>query len=65
VTLVQRLLADERVRRAKPSSEQVALIQQLQRSLAVETGRRTPPKRAAAPRKRAAKRGKRGGAAHA
>jgi hypothetical protein len=53
VTLVQRLLADERVRRAKPSSEQVALIRQLQRSLAVET-KRAPPRPRAATRKRAA-----------
>jgi hypothetical protein len=53
LTLVQRLLADERVRRANPSSEQVALIAQLQRSLAVQT-KRTPPRSRAALGKRAA-----------
>jgi len=55
VTLVQRLLADERVRRAKPSSEQVALIAQLQRSLAVDTKRAQPRPRAAARQRAAAK----------
>jgi len=55
-TLVQRLLADDRVRRAKPSSEQVALIQQLQRSLAGKT-KRSPTRPRASSRKRAAKRG--------
>ena len=42
VTLAQRLLADERIRREKPSSEQVALIQQLERSLAIEMRPRRP-----------------------
>jgi len=54
VTLAQRILADERVKSQKPSSEQVALLQQLQRSLAVEAKPRRPR---AAPRKRSAKRG--------
>ena len=46
-TLVQRLLADERVRRAKPSSEQLALVQQLEQSLAgpAKHPRRVAPKR--------------------
>jgi hypothetical protein len=57
VTLAQRLLADDRVRREKPSSEQLALIQQLTRlSVPPKTGR---------PRAGARKRTARRGAAHA
>ena len=51
VTLVQRLLADERIQRAKPSSEQLAMIEHIGEALAVDT----PASRAAlapAPRKR-------------
>jgi hypothetical protein len=58
VTLAQRLLADERIRREKPSSEQLALIQQLTRSLAIEPKKSRPR---AASRKRTGRRG----AAHA
>jgi pimeloyl-ACP methyl ester carboxylesterase len=54
VTLTQRLLADERVRRAKPSSEQLALVQQLEQSLAVPVKR---VRRAATKRKPARKTG--------
>ena len=52
VTLAQKLLGDERVRRAKPSSEQLALVQQIEQSLAVPTKR---PRRAASGRKPARK----------
>ena len=65
VTLVQRLLADERVRRAKPSSEQVALVQQLQRSLAAETKRAQPRVRAVSGKRAAAKKTAKRRAVHA
>ena len=58
VTLAQRLLADERVRRAKPSREQLALVQQIEQSLAVPAKR---PRRAASRRKPARKTGGRRG----
>jgi hypothetical protein len=59
VTLVQRLLADERVQRATPSTEQVAMVKQIAESLAVRVGSRrkataAKPKRAR-PRPRARK----------
>ena len=46
VTLVQRLLADERVQRAKPSSEQLAMIEHIGQTLAVTdaAARRAPRK---------------------
>jgi pimeloyl-ACP methyl ester carboxylesterase len=54
VTLVRRLLADERVQRAKPSTEQLAMVEHIGEALAVDADvtRRT----AAAPRKSARKR---------
>ena len=40
VTLVQRLLADERVQRAKPSTEQLAMIENIGETLSVGAARR-------------------------
>ena len=59
VTLVQRLLADERVQQAKPSSQQLAMIEHIGHALEVNAGTRhssrarrrpakAPPKRARA-----------------
>jgi len=61
VTLVRRLLADERVQRSKPSSEQIAMLENIgerldvapRRSAAQRTGARAKP---AAKRKPAVKR---------
>jgi pimeloyl-ACP methyl ester carboxylesterase len=50
VTLVQRLLADERVQRAKPSTEQIAMIENIGKTLAAEVVVKPH-----APRKRARK----------
>ena len=48
VTLVRALLADERVQRAKPTNEQLAMIEDIGESLSVE--RSTPVERKALPR---------------
>jgi pimeloyl-ACP methyl ester carboxylesterase len=58
VELVQRLLADERVRRAKPSAEQLAMIANIGETLERATGapaRARPAKARAPARKRASK----------
>ena len=49
VTLVQRLLADDRVRRAKPSTEQLAMFEHIGETLAIGTAapRRSPVRRKA------------------
>jgi len=39
ISLVQRLLADERVQRAKPSTEQLAMIEHIGETLAVRADR--------------------------
>ena len=49
VTLVRRLLADERVQRAKPSTEQLAMVEHIGETLHLSP---LPPKRAAAGKKR-------------
>jgi len=65
IALVRRLLDDERVRRAKPSTEQIAMLKNLGETLRVEPGRgrravaalkvaRKPAKRPAAKRQRIA-----------
>src|SRR4030095_11813837 len=51
VTLVQRLLADERVQRAKPSTEQLAMIDHIGEALAVDA--EATRRAAAGPRKSA------------
>ncbi|HTP97895.1 MAG TPA: DUF3141 domain-containing protein [Casimicrobiaceae bacterium] len=53
VTLVQRLLADERVQRAKPSTEQLAMIETLGQTLSVKpkAARKKAPRKAAARKK--------------
>ncbi len=45
VTLVRRLLADDRVQRAKPSTEQIAMVEHIGETLAVDAAasRRSPP----------------------
>jgi pimeloyl-ACP methyl ester carboxylesterase len=61
VTLVRRLLGDERVQRAGPSAEQLAMIENIGDALAVERGPKPPVRRArrtAAARKRVAARKK-------
>jgi hypothetical protein len=50
VTLVRRLLADERVQRARPSTEQLAMVKHIGETLAVEDAPK--PNRASAPRKK-------------
>ena len=45
VTLVRRLLADERVQRAKPSTEQLAMVEHIGETLAVEQASRRSPVR--------------------
>jgi hypothetical protein len=47
VTLVRRLLADDRVQRAKPSSAQLAMVEHIGETLAVEAAasRRSPVRR--------------------
>ncbi len=52
VRLVQRLLADERVQRAKPSNEQLAMVEHIGETLAVGAG---APRRSPVARKRNAK----------
>jgi len=52
VALVQRLLADERVQRAKPSTEQLAMVESIGQTLSVVTDAASP---ARSPRKRAHK----------
>ena len=49
VTLVRRLLADERVQRAKPSTEQLAMVEHIGETLAVDAAapRRSPVRRKA------------------
>jgi pimeloyl-ACP methyl ester carboxylesterase len=42
VTLIQRLLADERVQRAKPSSEQLAMVEHIGEALAVDAAASRP-----------------------
>jgi pimeloyl-ACP methyl ester carboxylesterase len=54
VTLVQRLLADERVQRAKPSTEQLAMVEHIGEALAVSAA---PARRGAASRKGSGKPG--------
>jgi nitrogen-specific signal transduction histidine kinase len=51
VTLVQRLLADERVQRAKPSNEQLAMIEHIGSALSA-----TAPARPRTTRKRTSRR---------
>jgi hypothetical protein len=55
VTLVQRLLADERVQRAKPSNEQLAMIEHIGETLAVDTSAPPTPRKRKLARKRSAK----------
>ncbi len=47
VTLARRLLADERMQRAKPSSEQIAMLENIGETLDVEPKRRAPRQRRA------------------
>ena len=49
VTLIRRLLADERVQRAKPSTEQLAMVEHIGEALHLSP---LPAKRAAAGKKR-------------
>jgi len=58
VTLVKRLLGDERVRRAAPNGEQIAMAESIGAALDVAAVT-APPRRKAAPRKRAAPKGAR------
>jgi len=58
VTLVKRLLADERVRRAAPNGEQIAMAESIGAALDVAAVTASP-RRKAAPRKRAAPKGAR------
>jgi len=58
VTLVKRLLADERVRRAAPNGEQIAMAESIGAALDVAAVA-APARRKAAPRKRAAPKGAR------
>jgi hypothetical protein len=63
VTLVRRLLADDRVQRTKPSTEQLAMVEHIGQTLAVDTepSRRSPVRRKSKSEsagKRAQKRGK-------
>ncbi len=53
ITLARRLLADERMQRTKPSSEQIAMLENIGERLDVAPRRRAPRK--TAPRKAAAK----------
>ena len=55
VTLVQRLLADERVQRSQPSAEQVAMVESIGKALAVSPSRATRGKKSDGARKRAVK----------
>jgi hypothetical protein len=55
VTLVHRLLADERVQRARPSAEQVAMVESIGRALAVSPSGATRSKKGKGARKRAVK----------
>jgi hypothetical protein len=55
ITLARRLFADERVQRAKPSSEQIAMLENIGERLDVAPRRRAPKKARAKPRKAAAK----------
>ena len=58
VTLVRRLLADERVQRAKPSTEQLAMVEHIGETLALDGAKagRAPPARKASRRSDARKR---------
>jgi hypothetical protein len=58
VTLVRRLLADERIRSTKPSTEQLAMVEQIGEALDIVPGRGALPPVAKA-RKSARKRGSR------
>ena len=49
VTLVQRLLADDRVQRAKPSTEQLAMVEHIGETLALDAT--APPRRSSVRRK--------------
>ena len=51
MTLVRRLLADERVQRAKPSTEQLAMVEHIGETLAVELQRRRAARRSGASRR--------------
>jgi hypothetical protein len=55
VTLVQQLLADERVQRAKPTNEQLAMVEHIGETLAVGA---TAPRRQSSARKRHGKSGR-------
>jgi pimeloyl-ACP methyl ester carboxylesterase len=61
VTLVRRLLADERVQRAKPTSDQLAMVAHIGETLSVEpaTSAAEPSPRRVAARKATSNRGKR------
>ena len=65
VTLVQRLLADERVQRAKPSTEQLAMIEHIGETLSVAADTKAAKARARAPRKTARKPGRKSARKHA
>jgi hypothetical protein len=60
VTLVQRLLADERVQRAQPSAEQVAMVESIGRMLSVPTAGVSRRKRGNGAKKRTAKAARKG-----
>ncbi len=62
ITLVQRLLTDERVQRAKPSTEQLAMVEHIGEALAIGAA---PPRRTAASRKGNGKPGRKRSAARA
>ena len=55
ITLVQQLLADERVQRATPSAEQVAMVQSIGKALAVSPSGATRGKKGKGARKRTVK----------
>ncbi|HKU86802.1 MAG TPA: DUF3141 domain-containing protein [Casimicrobiaceae bacterium] len=60
VTLVRRLLADERVQRAQPSAEQVAMVESIGKALAVSPSAATRAKKGGGARKRTGKSSRRG-----
>ncbi len=60
VTLVQRLLADERVQRAQPSAEQVAMVESIGRMLSVPTAGVSRRKQGNGAKKRTAKAARKG-----
>ena len=55
VTLVRRLLADERVQRARPSAEQVAMVESIGKALAIAPSGATRSRKGNGARKRAVK----------